>query len=160
MSVQNFVILGKQWPNYSTLWPTGPVLRTFVQYLITFCSRLGKASVVIFGVIVDPTGMNVPVKLGDSRSNRSQDIRRPHMRDERQLRHRPTPVITYGKTWTVFFKTIILCANRELIGTHGQAIEWAHPRPPTSPITPQQGVSKSLPFKLQPNGWRSSINVI
>ena len=49
--------------------PAGPILRTFVQYLIAFCSRLEVACDVIFGVAVDQVGMDVPVKFGDSRSN-------------------------------------------------------------------------------------------
>ena len=72
------------------------VLRTFVQYLITFCSRPKTDSDVISDVVVDPTGMKVSVKLfGDSRPNRSRDIRLTQMRDERR-RHWPTPVITQG----------------------------------------------------------------
>ena len=30
------------------------------------------------GVVVDLTGLKVPIKFGDSRSNRSRDIRLPH----------------------------------------------------------------------------------
>ena len=33
---------------------------------------------VISGVIADPTSVKVPVKFGDSKSNRSRDIRLPH----------------------------------------------------------------------------------
>ena len=33
----DYMILGL---SYLTLWTAGPVLRTFVQYLIAFCSRL------------------------------------------------------------------------------------------------------------------------
>ena len=33
---------------------------------------------VIFGMVVDPTGVKVRVKAGDSRSSRSRDIRLPH----------------------------------------------------------------------------------
>ena len=33
---------------------------------------------VISGAVVDLTGVKVPVKFGDSRSNRSRDIRLPH----------------------------------------------------------------------------------
>ena len=33
---------------------------------------------VIFGVVVDLTDVKVPVKFGDSRLNRSRDIRLPH----------------------------------------------------------------------------------
>ena len=49
------------------------------------------------------------------------------------------------KRWTI-------CVNEEPIGTHGRAIKWAHPRPPTSP-SPQTGGSKCPPLKLQPNEW-------
>ena len=45
------------------------------------------------GVVVDPSGVKVRVKFGDSRSNRSRDIGRPQMSDGRR-RHRPTPGIT------------------------------------------------------------------
>ena len=43
----------QKWPNYSSLWPDGPVLRTFVTYLITFCSRPQAASEVITDVAVE-----------------------------------------------------------------------------------------------------------
>ena len=33
---------------------------------------------VISGIVVDPTGVKVPLKFGDSKSNRSRDIRLPH----------------------------------------------------------------------------------
>ena len=39
----------KQWSNYFTLCPAGPVLRTFVQYLIAFYSRPEASGDVIFG---------------------------------------------------------------------------------------------------------------
>ena len=45
--------------------------------------RLEVVSDVISGVVVDPTDMKVRVKFGDSRSNRSRDIRLPQMRNER-----------------------------------------------------------------------------
>ena len=48
------VILGKQWPSYSTVWPAGPVLRTFVQYLITFYSLRKTASDVISDRFMEP----------------------------------------------------------------------------------------------------------
>ena len=38
----------EQWPNYLTLWLAGPVLRTFAQYLIAFCSRTETANDVIW----------------------------------------------------------------------------------------------------------------
>ena len=33
---------------------------------------------VIFGAVIDPTGVKVHVKFGDSESTRSRDIRLPH----------------------------------------------------------------------------------
>ena len=63
MSLQNFVILG-----YSTRWPAGPVLRTFAQYLVAFCTRLEAASDIISGVAVGQVLMDIRVKFGDSRS--------------------------------------------------------------------------------------------
>ena len=48
----------------------GPVFLTlFMQYSITFCSRLLAASDVIPGVIVDEVNVDVVVKHGDSMSN-------------------------------------------------------------------------------------------
>ena len=50
--------------------------------------RLEVDSDVVSSVVKDPTGVKVPVKFGDSRSNRS-------LRDEqRRLQRRRTPVIT------------------------------------------------------------------
>ena len=40
--------------------------------------QLEVVSDVISGVVIDPTGVKVRVKFGDSRSNRSRDIRLPH----------------------------------------------------------------------------------
>ena len=65
----------KQWPNYSTLCLAGPVLRTFVQYLITFCSRPEADNDVISGTAVDNVGVDVPIKFGDYRPNGFRDIR-------------------------------------------------------------------------------------
>ena len=43
------------WPNWLTLWPTGPVLHiTLVQYLIAFCSRPKATSNIISGRFVRP----------------------------------------------------------------------------------------------------------
>ena len=39
----------------SSRWPSGPVIRTFVQYLIAFCSLPETASHVISGMFVGPT---------------------------------------------------------------------------------------------------------
>ena len=55
--------------------PAAPVLCTFVQYSIAFCSRPEVDSDVISGMVVDYFGMDVRVKFGDSRSNISRDIR-------------------------------------------------------------------------------------
>ena len=50
---------------------------------------------VISGAIVEATGMEVRVKFGGSRSNRSRDIRLSQMRDEQpRPRRQRTPVIT------------------------------------------------------------------
>ena len=49
-----------------------------MQYIIAFCSRPEVTTDVISGVVVDPTGVKVRVTFGDSKSNLSQDIRRPH----------------------------------------------------------------------------------
>ena len=54
-------------------------------YSIAVCSRSEAASDVISDVIVDPTGVDVRVKFGDSKSNRSRDIGLPHfVTDERR----------------------------------------------------------------------------
>ena len=44
-------------------------------------------------------------------------------------------------------------------GIHDLGAEWAYPRP-TTPLTPELIGSKSLTFKLHPNGWRSTKNVV
>ena len=65
----------KQWPNYFTLWPAGPVLRvTFVQYLTAFCSRPEVMSDVISGGFVGPVVPDNRVKFGDPGFNRSREI--------------------------------------------------------------------------------------
>ena len=51
--------------------PVTSVLRTFVQYLIAFCSQPDTASDIIFGMFVGPIVDDMPVKLRDSRLNRS-----------------------------------------------------------------------------------------
>ena len=51
------------------------MLRTFVQYLIAFCSRPEADSDVTSSLAVDYFGVDVCVKLRDSRSNGSRDIR-------------------------------------------------------------------------------------
>ena len=70
-----------QWPNYSTLWSAGPVLRTVVlccrQYLIAFCRWPKAASDVIygrFGRLVGPNTYGKCVKFDDPRLNRSREI--------------------------------------------------------------------------------------
>ena len=54
--------------------PAGPVLRTVVQYLIAFCSRLEAASDVISGTFVGPIGLNKRVTFHDPNLNRSGAI--------------------------------------------------------------------------------------
>ena len=49
-----WLFCAKEWSNYSTLWPTAPVLRTFMQHLIAFCSRPEAASDAIAGKFVGP----------------------------------------------------------------------------------------------------------
>ena len=66
--------LNKQWPLFD-LWPAGPVLRTFVQYMIEFCSRSDAASNVISGWFEQLAVPDKPVKCCDSRLNRSPEIR-------------------------------------------------------------------------------------
>ena len=53
---------------------SGPVLRTFVQYLITFSSRLETASDVISGKFVRPIVRHKHTQFCDSRLNRSREI--------------------------------------------------------------------------------------
>ena len=52
----------------------GPVFRTFVQYLITFCSRPETASDVISGLFVGMIVPEKPVTFRDPRLNLSQAI--------------------------------------------------------------------------------------
>ena len=62
----------EQWPNYLTLWPTGPVLRiTSVQYIIEICIRQDIASDAISGRFVEPAVPDNRVKFGDPRLNLS-----------------------------------------------------------------------------------------
>ena len=61
------------------------------------------ASDVISGVIVDPASMGDPVKFGDSKSNRSRDIRLPHFVTDAERQHRRTPVITQGQNAILAF---------------------------------------------------------
>ena len=67
----------KTWSNGGRiiqLWPARPVLCTFVQYLIAFCSRPAAASDVISGKFVGPTVFNKRGKFRDSRLNDSWEI--------------------------------------------------------------------------------------
>ena len=48
---------------------------------------------VIYGADVEQVNVNVRVKLGDSRSNRSREIRLPHFMTDEQ-RRQPTQLIT------------------------------------------------------------------
>ena len=61
-------------PNYSTLWPAEPVLRTFVQNLIAFCSNMETASDVISGNFVGSIVPDKLVKCRDLLLNRSREI--------------------------------------------------------------------------------------
>ena len=54
--------------------PAAPVLRTVLQYLIAFCSRLEAASDVISGTFVAPTVPDKIVKFRDPCLNRSRVI--------------------------------------------------------------------------------------
>ena len=63
---------------------TGLVLRTFMQYLIIFCSQQDAASDVIFGATVDLVGFDVLLKFGDLSLNCSRERRSQRRTDERQ----------------------------------------------------------------------------
>ena len=54
--------------------PTAPVLRTFAQYLIAFCSRLETASDVISGRFVGSIICDEDVKFHDPHLNHSREI--------------------------------------------------------------------------------------
>ena len=54
----------------------GGIFNRFVNF--NNC-QLEVVSDVISGVVVDPTGMKASVNFGDSRSNRSRDIRLLHL---------------------------------------------------------------------------------
>ena len=76
------------------------------------------------------------------RGNMSGRLRR----DDRQ--QTPCMFVTIRERKTV-------CVNEELTGTHGMAIEYAHPRPPCS-LTSQTGFEKSSYFNFHPTVWRST----
>ena len=57
-----------------THWPTRPVLRTFVQYLIALCRLPEKASDVECGSFVGPIVRDKLVKFRDLCLNRSLEI--------------------------------------------------------------------------------------
>ena len=59
---------------YSTLWPSGPVLRTFVQYIIPFCNRSETASDVLSGKFYGTGCPDKYVKFRDHRLNHSWEI--------------------------------------------------------------------------------------
>ena len=70
-------------------FPASPVLRTFVQYLIAFCSRLERATDALSSRYIEQVCVGVHVKPCDSRSNDSRDIRAAHFvmdDDERMMR--------------------------------------------------------------------------
>ena len=70
-----WLFYGKQWPSYSTLWPAEPVLRTFVQYLIAFCSRPETDSDVLAGKFLVSIVPDKLVEFRDPRLNRSREIK-------------------------------------------------------------------------------------
>ena len=55
--------------------PAAPVLRTFVQHVIAFCSRLEAASDAISGTLMRMDVSDKCVKFRDPRLNRSREIR-------------------------------------------------------------------------------------
>ena len=55
-----------------------PSESSFSAHFRTSITSDWKYSDVISSVVVEPTGMKVRVKFGDSSSNRSRDIRLPH----------------------------------------------------------------------------------
>ena len=63
----------KQWRNDSTLCMSGPVLCTFVQYLITFCSCPEAARVVISGRFVRPGVLDKRAEVNDPSLNSSRE---------------------------------------------------------------------------------------
>ena len=66
--------LNSAWPTYLTLCPAGPVLRTVVQYLITFCSRPEAASTVISGTLLGPFVLDKFLNFRDPSLNGSREI--------------------------------------------------------------------------------------
>ena len=54
--------------------PGGPVLRTFVQYVTTFCRQPEAAGDVISGIFLGPIVLEQWVKFCDPNLNRSQEI--------------------------------------------------------------------------------------
>ena len=85
--------------------------------LVVFCSRPEAASDVISGMAVQYDGMDVRVKLGDSMSNRSRDVRLPHFLPD-----------TDTGVYAVHHIRLTLGVKGELIGTHGQAVVWVYHR--------------------------------
>ena len=102
----------KQWPNYSTLWPAVPVLRS-VQYLVAFCSQPEAASDVLSVTAVEDGCTDVLVKIYDSRLNCSRDIRTAHfvMDDERW---RTDPVVIDRKPWCCVYHKNVVCFKEQL----------------------------------------------
>ena len=54
--------------------PAGPILRTFVQYLLTFCSRPEAASDAVSSRVVEPIVLDKWVKFNGPSLNRSIKI--------------------------------------------------------------------------------------
>ena len=76
MCLENWVILSQT--VYEIYSGEAVVCDIFDRILNFDNCQLEVVSDVISGMVVDPTGVKVPVKFGDSRSNRSRDIRLPH----------------------------------------------------------------------------------
>ena len=71
----------------------GPVLRTYTQYSTAVCSRPEATSDVISGAAMDPTGVKVHAKFGNSIKPFSRYTTVSLCYKQRPLRRR-TPVIT------------------------------------------------------------------
>ena len=72
--MENLVLLRTVTDNYSTISPAGPVLRTFVQTLIAFCSRPEAAGDVISDRFLGPIVPDRQVKFGVHHTNGSREM--------------------------------------------------------------------------------------
>ena len=68
----------------------------------------------VSGVVVDPTGMDVLVKFGDSRSNRSRDIRRDIWLPQFVTDERTTPAYTRHQISPKRQSAFCLKTNRDM----------------------------------------------